>query len=51
MNAEELLRDSLRELAAEQPPADAGFADRVLAARRRRRARTLASVAAATAAV
>ncbi|MFJ9727371.1 WD40 repeat domain-containing protein [Streptomyces sp. NPDC101209] len=51
MNAEELLRDSLRELAAEQPPADAGFADRVLTARRRRRARALASVAAAAAAV
>ncbi|MFE0525464.1 WD40 repeat domain-containing protein [Streptomyces sp. NPDC058954] len=51
MNVEELLRDSLRELAAEQPPSGGGFADRVLAARRRRRARRLASVAAATAAV
>ncbi|MER5511921.1 WD40 repeat domain-containing protein [Streptomyces sp. NPDC002766] len=51
MNVEELLRDSLRELAAEQPPAGGGFGDRVLAVRRRRRARRLASVAAATAAV
>ncbi|TQJ87280.1 WD40 repeat domain-containing protein [Streptomyces sp. SLBN-31] len=51
MNVEELLRDSLRELAAEQPSAGGGFADRVLATRRRRRARRLASMAAATAAV
>ena len=51
MNVDELVRDSLREQAAEQPPAAPGFADRVLAVRRRRRTRTLASVAAATAAV
>ncbi|MEU9287502.1 WD40 repeat domain-containing protein [Streptomyces sp. NPDC048275] len=51
MNVEELMRDSLREQAAEQAPAGPGFADRVLTARRRRRTRTLASVAAATAAV
>ncbi|MGW5654518.1 WD40 repeat domain-containing protein [Streptomyces humi] len=51
MNVEELVRDSLRELAAEQPPAVPGFADRVLAVRRRRRTRRLAAVAAATAAV
>ncbi|MFI7411514.1 WD40 repeat domain-containing protein [Streptomyces sp. NPDC049627] len=51
MNVEELVRDSLRELAVEQPSAGPGFADRVLAARRRRRTRRLASVAAATAAV
>ncbi|MGW2524944.1 WD40 repeat domain-containing protein [Streptomyces sp. NPDC001617] len=51
MNVEELVRDSLRELAAEQPSAGPGFADRVLAVRRHRRTRRLASVAAATAAV
>ncbi|MEV6170070.1 WD40 repeat domain-containing protein [Streptomyces sp. NPDC051954] len=51
MNVDELVRDSLRELAAEQPSAAPGFADRVLTARRRRRTRRLASVAAATAAV
>ncbi|MGW6738228.1 WD40 repeat domain-containing protein [Streptomyces sp. NPDC055013] len=51
MNVEELVRDSLRELATEQPSAGAGFADRVLSTRRRRRTRRIASVAAATAAV
>ncbi|GCB50385.1 WD40 repeat domain-containing protein [Streptomyces sp. NL15-2K] len=51
MNVEELVRDSLRELADEQPSTGPGFADRVLAFRRRRRTRRLASVAAATAAV
>ncbi|MEV8429653.1 WD40 repeat domain-containing protein [Streptomyces chartreusis] len=51
MNVEELVRDSLRELAAEQPTAGPGFADRVFAGRRRRRTRRIASVAAATAAV
>ena len=51
MNVEDLVRDSLRDLAGEQPPPGPGFADRVLAVRRRRRARTWASVAAATAAV
>ncbi|MEU6543558.1 WD40 repeat domain-containing protein [Streptomyces sp. NPDC046859] len=51
MNVEELVRQSLREQAGEQPPVDAGFADRVLAVRRRRRTRRIASVAAATAAV
>ncbi|PWI19144.1 hypothetical protein DI272_37085 [Streptomyces sp. Act143] len=51
MNVEELVRDSLRDLAGAQQPAPPGFADRVLAVRRRRRARTFASVAAATAAV
>jgi hypothetical protein len=50
-DVEELVRDSLRELAGEQPSAGPGFADRVLAVRRRRRVRRLASVAAATAAV
>ncbi|MEU6193563.1 WD40 repeat domain-containing protein [Streptomyces sp. NPDC047061] len=51
MNVEELMRDALREQAAEQPPLRAGFADQVLAVRRRRRARRFASVAVATAAV
>ncbi|MGW4906591.1 WD40 repeat domain-containing protein [Streptomyces sp. NPDC004270] len=51
MNVEELLRDALREQAAEQPSAGPGFADRVLAVRRRRRTRRLAAVAAATTAV
>ncbi|MER7178255.1 WD40 repeat domain-containing protein [Streptomyces hyaluromycini] len=51
MNVEELVRDTLREQAAEQPSAGPGFADRVLAVRRRRRTRRLAAVAAATAAV
>lgn len=51
MNVEELVRDSLRELAGEQAPARPGFADRVLAVRRRRRTRRIVGVAAATAAV
>jgi hypothetical protein len=51
VNVEELVRDSLRELAVEEPSAGPGFADRVLAVRRRRRTRRLVSVAAATAAV
>ncbi|MBA2948347.1 WD40 repeat domain-containing protein [Streptomyces himalayensis] len=51
MNVDELVRDSLREQATEQPPLEPGFADRVLTARRRRRTQALASVAAATAAV
>ncbi|MGW1022655.1 WD40 repeat domain-containing protein [Streptomyces sp. NPDC002577] len=51
MNVEELVRDSLREQAAEQPPPGPDFADRVLTARRRRRTRGLACAAAATAAV
>jgi hypothetical protein len=51
VNVDELVRDSLREQAAEQPPLAPGFADRVLAVRRRRRTRNLVSVAAVTAAV
>lgn len=51
MNVDELVRDSLREQAAEQPPLAADFAARVLTVRRRRRTRRLATVAAATAAV
>ncbi|MFJ6896681.1 WD40 repeat domain-containing protein [Streptomyces hokutonensis] len=50
MNIEELVRDSLREQASGQPSPATGFADRVLAVRRRR-IRRLASVAAAAAAV
>ncbi|WP_329598918.1 WD40 repeat domain-containing protein [Streptomyces pseudovenezuelae] len=48
MNVDDIVRDALREQAAEQPPAAAGFADRVLAVRRRRRTRriTVAAVAA-----
>ncbi|WP_053762348.1 hypothetical protein [Streptomyces sp. AS58] len=49
MNVEELVRHSLREQAAEQRPADPRFADRVLAVRRRRRTRRLASLAGAAA--
>jgi len=51
VNVDELVRDVLRERAAEQPPAAAGFADRVLAVRRRRRTRRIAAVTVATAAV
>ncbi|MEU2553553.1 WD40 repeat domain-containing protein [Streptomyces sp. NPDC013313] len=51
MNAEELVREALREQAAEQGPPPPGFADRVLAVRRRRRTRRLASAAVCAAAV
>ncbi|MDX2727883.1 MULTISPECIES: WD40 repeat domain-containing protein [unclassified Streptomyces] len=51
MNADELVRASLREQAAEQPALGPGFAERVLTVRRRRRTRALASAAAAAAAV
>ncbi|WP_329247353.1 WD40 repeat domain-containing protein [Streptomyces sp. NBC_01478] len=51
MNVDDLLRDTLREQAAEQPPAGPGFADWVLAVRRRRRTRRLVTVVAATVAV
>ncbi|MFI7295821.1 WD40 repeat domain-containing protein [Streptomyces sp. NPDC050121] len=51
MNVDEVVRDSLRELAEEQTPAGSGLAGRVLALRRRRRTRRLVAVAAATAAV
>ncbi|MET7693607.1 WD40 repeat domain-containing protein [Streptomyces sp. NPDC005483] len=47
MNVDDIVRDTLREQAAEQPPAAAGFADRVLAVRRRRRTRRAAVVAVA----
>ncbi|MGK5695941.1 WD40 repeat domain-containing protein [Streptomyces sp. URMC 128] len=51
MNVDELVRDALRDQADGQPPVAPGFADRVLAVRRRRRSRRLASAAAAAAAV
>lgn len=51
MNVDDIVRDALREQAAEQPPAAAGFADRVLAVRRRRRSRRIALAAAAAVAV
>ncbi|MEV0243769.1 WD40 repeat domain-containing protein [Streptomyces sp. NPDC050674] len=51
MNVDELVRDALRDQAEGQPPAAPGFAERVLAVRRRRRSRRIASVAAAAAAV
>ncbi|QEV22173.1 WD40 repeat domain-containing protein [Streptomyces alboniger] len=53
MNMEELVRESLREQAGQGAPLPGNFADRVLAARRRRRTRTVAgtSLAAMTAAV
>jgi hypothetical protein len=51
VNVEDLVRDSLRELAVEEASAGPGFTDRVLAVRRRRRTHRLVSVAAATAAV
>ncbi|MEU2772008.1 WD40 repeat domain-containing protein [Streptomyces sp. NPDC007162] len=50
MNVEELVRDTLRDQAAEQLPAGPGFADRVLGARRHRRTRRIAAVAVAAAA-
>ncbi|SNT47990.1 YncE family protein [Actinacidiphila glaucinigra] len=51
MNIDQLVRDSLREQAAEQPTPAPGLADRVLTVRRRRRTRALAAAAAATAAM
>jgi hypothetical protein len=51
VNVEELVRDSLRELAAEQPSAGPGYAQRVLTARRRHRTRRFATVAASVVAV
>ncbi|WP_328746245.1 WD40 repeat domain-containing protein [Streptomyces sp. NBC_00285] len=51
MNVDDLVRDALREQAAQQAPAAGGFTDRVLSLRRRRRTRRIAVAAAATAAV
>ncbi|WP_435226703.1 WD40 repeat domain-containing protein [Streptomyces sp. Tue6028] len=48
MNVEELIRDTFREQAEDDPRTPPGFADRVLAVRRRRRARTIAGAALAT---
>ncbi|GHA17778.1 hypothetical protein GCM10010372_16890 [Streptomyces tauricus] len=48
MNVDELVRDTLRETAADTVSVPAGFTDRVLAVRRRRRTRTLAGAAVAT---
>ncbi|MFJ9866601.1 WD40 repeat domain-containing protein [Streptomyces sp. NPDC101165] len=51
MNVEELVRDSLKEMAGQTQPASANLADRVFALRRRRRTRRIAVVAASAAAV
>ncbi|MFC8362471.1 WD40 repeat domain-containing protein [Streptomyces griseorubiginosus] len=51
MNVDDIVRDALREQAAEQPPAAAGFADRVLTVRRHRRTRRIVLGAAAAVAV
>lgn len=51
MNVDDIVRDALREQAAEQPPAAAGFADRVLAVRRRRRTHRITAAAVVTVAV
>lgn len=48
MNVDDIVRDALHDQAAEQPAPAAGFADRVLAVRRRRRSRRIALAAAAT---
>ncbi|MGW0423725.1 WD40 repeat domain-containing protein [Streptomyces sp. NPDC003015] len=45
MNVDDIVRDALREQAAEQSPAAVGFADRVFAVRRRRRNRRIAAAA------
>ncbi|WP_151478497.1 WD40 repeat domain-containing protein [Streptomyces albicerus] len=51
MNVDELVRDAFHEQAADSVPVPPSFADRVLAVRRRRRSRRIASTAAVTAAV
>ncbi|MCX5289140.1 WD40 repeat domain-containing protein [Streptomyces sp. NBC_00183] len=51
MNVDELVRDALREQAAEQTAARPGLADRVLALRSRRRNRRIATAAATVAVV
>ncbi|MEU6142116.1 WD40 repeat domain-containing protein [Streptomyces sp. NPDC047081] len=48
MNVEELVRDSLRDMAAEEPFVAPELADRVLGVRRRRRTRRLVAAAVAT---
>ncbi|MFE1879054.1 YncE family protein [Streptomyces diastatochromogenes] len=51
MNVEELVRDSLKEMAGQAQPASANLADRVFVLRRRRRTRRIAGVAASAVAV
>ncbi|MDX6312031.1 MAG: hypothetical protein QOF44_1495 [Streptomyces sp.] len=51
MNVEQLVRDTFHEISCDAPPPPPGLADRVLHIRRRRRIRTFAAVAGATAAV
>ncbi|MEU0205419.1 WD40 repeat domain-containing protein [Streptomyces canus] len=51
MNVDDIVRDALREQAAEQPPVAGGFADRVLAVRRRRRTRGITAAAVTVVAV
>ncbi|WP_432029706.1 hypothetical protein [Streptomyces sp. 1222.5] len=51
MNVEELVRDSLKEMAGQAQPAAANLADRVLVLRRTRRTRRITVAAAGTAAV
>ncbi|MFB8271385.1 WD40 repeat domain-containing protein [Streptomyces sp. NPDC055955] len=51
MNVDELLRDALREQAADSASVPSGFADRVLAVRHRRRVRAVVGAAVAAAAV
>ncbi|MET7734390.1 WD40 repeat domain-containing protein [Streptomyces sp. NPDC005402] len=51
MNVDDIVRDALREQATEQPPAPGGFADRVLAVRRRRRNRRITAAAVTAVAV
>ncbi|MEW2571517.1 WD40 repeat domain-containing protein [Streptomyces sp. NPDC047070] len=51
MNVDELVRDALRETAADAVSVPAGFTDRVLAVRRRRRTRRIVATAGITAAV
>lgn len=51
MNVDDIVRDALREQAAEQPPVAAGFADRVFAVRRRRRTHRITAAAVVTVAV
>ncbi|MGW3360118.1 YncE family protein [Streptomyces bungoensis] len=51
MKVEELVRDSLQEMAGQAQPAAANLADRVMVLRRRRRTRRITAVAASVAAV
>ncbi|MDH6583829.1 hypothetical protein M2164_006515 [Streptomyces sp. SAI-208] len=51
MKVDDIVRDALREQAAEQPPVAGGFADRVLAVRRRRRTRRITAAAVTVVAV